>query len=143
MASNGHISFLTQYTHFNAELFPTTNPSIYWDFVSAPFWSDVDLRLAGSASWEIHTTAQSQDLIDAVSEFIRDNYNGSGDFQGGWMMIGYWEDVHPFPHGFGIETPYTLSVCNKIPYLYITLFTGANNIFHRLIPSRLFSLLMV
>ena len=113
MASNGHISFQTQYSPFNAELFPTTNPDIYWDFVLAPFWSDVDLRLAGMASWEIHTTAASQSLIDQVSTFIQEN-NGVSDFSGSWMMITYWEDVHPFPHGFGISTPYTLSVCIKI-----------------------------
>ena len=104
------MSFHTGYTHFNSELFPTTNPDIYWDFVVAPFWSDVDLRLAGSASWEIHTAAQSQNLIDMVSEFIQNNIDSS-DFSGSWMMITYWEDVHPWPHGAGSTTPYALSVC--------------------------------
>lgn len=120
MASNGHISFRIPYTHFNAELFPTTNPSIYWDFVSAPFWSDVDLRLEGSAYWEIHVMAQSQQLIKSVSTFIRENYDGAGNFSGEWMMISSWEGVHPFPHGAGSTTPYSLSVCNI--QLHIVLF---------------------
>ena len=110
VASNGHISFRTAYTHFNAELFPTTNTDIYWDFVVAPFWSDVDLRISGSASWEVHTTGQSQSLIDDVSSFINDNYDGAVDFSGSWMVITYWENVHPWPHGFGISNAYTESV---------------------------------
>jgi hypothetical protein len=118
VASNGHISFRTAYTHFNAELFPTTNPSIYWDFVLAPFWSDVDLRVAGNASWEIHTTAESQDLINDVSIFIQEN-TASSDFSGSWMMIAYWEDVHPFPHGAGSTTEYALST-NTFQAIVIT-----------------------
>ena len=113
MGSNGHVSFRIPYTNFNAELFPTTDPNIYWDFVSAPFWSDVDLRLEGSAYWEIHTTVQSQDLINNVSTFIQVNYDGAGDFTGEWMLIASWEDVHPFPHGSGSTTPYALSVSNN------------------------------
>lgn len=55
--------------------------------------------------------AQSPDLISTVTVFIQENYEGAEDFSGDWMMIAYWEDVHPFPHGFGFSTPFTLSVC--------------------------------
>lgn len=110
MGSNGHVSFRIDYTHFDAELFPTTNPNIYWDFVAAPFWSDIDLREEGSVSWEIHNLEQSQDLINSVSIFIRENYNGAEEFDGTWMMVVYWEDVHPWPHGSGVVSPFTLSV---------------------------------
>ena len=136
VASNGHVSFRIDYTHFNPELFPTTNPNIYWDFVSAPFWSDVDLRLEGSASWEIHTVAQSQEMIDSVSLFIRENYDSAGDFSGDWMMIVYWEDVHPWPHGVGIETPYTLSVRNR---RHVFPCANISISFYSQTPSRLFS----
>lgn len=111
VASNGHISFHTGYTHFNAELLPTGNPSIYWDFIVAPFWSDIDLRLEGTVSWDIITRDQDQQILDQVSTHIQQNYNGASTFSGEWMMVIAWNDVHPFPHGVGSTTPYSLSVC--------------------------------
>ena len=104
------MSFRIDYTHFDAELFPTTNPNIYWDFVVAPFWSDADLRLEGRASWEIHDLMQSEELVNAISVFIQQNYDGAENFSGTWMIVAFWEDVHPWPHGVGFNTPFTLSV---------------------------------
>ena len=97
-----------EYSHFDPQLFPTTVPDIYWGFTAAPFWSDVDLRLEGSASWEVHTLQQSGDLIDDVSYLIQENLDPL--FYGQWMMVGYWENVHPFPHGSGSTNPFLQNV---------------------------------
>ena len=97
-----------EYLHFSAELFPTAEPNIYWGFVAAPFWSDIDLRLEGQVSWDIYTE-QSPEMLTMVTSFIRENANAT--FNGTWMMVAFWEDVHPFPHGAGSTTPFAQSVC--------------------------------
>ena len=68
----------------------------------APFWSDVDLRRDGAVLYEVHSedNIPSQPLLRNVSSFISARTGAS--FEGTWMLVVEWDDVHPYPHG--IET---------------------------------------
>jgi hypothetical protein len=67
----------------------------------APYWDDVDIRLAGNISYEVHSRStnnpESNRLLDDVSSFVEDSIGQS--FQGSWMLIAEWREVHPWPHG--------------------------------------------
>ena len=59
----------------------------------APFWDDIDIRQGnGEISYEIHDSGY---YIDHVSGYIR--AVSPSDFQGTWMLIAYWDAVHPYP----------------------------------------------
>ena len=137
LGANGIISMRREYSHFNPQLFPTTVPDIYWGFTAAPFWSDVDLRLEGSASWEVHTLQQSDNLINMVSTFIQNNIDPL--FSGEWMMVGYWENVHPFPHGSGSTNPFLQKVWHLCLYCFCSLCTCSllvTNPLYRITPFK-------
>jgi len=70
--------------------------------VVAPYWSDNDIRQEGIVSYEVfqlHATGSYGDrLLDDVSSYIRER-NVSSNFQGSFMIMAEWKDVHPYPHG--------------------------------------------
>ena len=78
--------------------FPDGAPGAY---VVAPYWDDVDLRRAGNISYEVHSRSGnnpgSNQLLDEVSGFVENSTGQS--FQGSWMLVAEWENVHPWPHG--------------------------------------------
>ena len=78
----------------------------------APFWADADARLEGAIYYETHAAGDSDmsDVrLDTVNDFITAELNEP--FGGNWMMVVTWDQIHPFPHGFGSSTdPYVLSV---------------------------------
>lgn len=68
-------------------------------FLVAPFWNDHDLRLDGSLTYNTYRIGVSQAsdyLLNNVSTFIR-NKEGV-NFTGSWMLVAYWDSVHPYPH---------------------------------------------
>jgi len=72
-------------------------------YLIAPFWEDVDIRAEGDISYEIHDAASnnaaSNELLAQVSMFVA-NQTGA-DFSGTWMLVSYWDRVHPWPRGLG------------------------------------------
>ena len=65
----------------------------------APFWDDVDTRFgSGTISFEVQDSGY---FLEEVSEFIR-RRRSALDFTGTWMLIVYWEAVHPY---FGFFNP--------------------------------------
>ena len=91
IGSNGIISFGSPYNPFLNEELPV--PDVY---LVAPYWDDVDTRFgSGQISYEIH---ESGYFLEEVSEFIR-RRRSALTFTGTWMLIAYWDAVHPF---FGI-----------------------------------------
>ena len=72
-------------------------------YIVAPYWDDVDIRLAGNISYEVHSRStnnpRSDQLLDEVSGFVGDSTGQS--FQGSWMLVAEWKEVHPWPHGVG------------------------------------------
>ena len=65
----------------------------------APFWANNDLRRAGSVRYALIDS--DDDLLRKVSRFIRFNNKEAedSDFVGEWMLVVYWDGVHPYPHG--------------------------------------------
>ena len=62
-------------------------------YLVAPFWDDVDIMGGnGVISYEIHNS--SGYYLDHVSGFIR--AITPSPFEGTWMLVAYWDAVHPY-----------------------------------------------
>ena len=68
-------------------------------YIVAPYWYDHDLRLEGDILYEVHELGitESEQLLQEVSSFITSETGYS--FNGVWMLVVFWDEVHPFPHG--------------------------------------------
>ena len=87
-----------------AEIFPSEERNIFFSYLFAPFWSDIDTKLAGSVQYETYKMGdaeESDSRLRRVSRFIR--LEQDPNFEGTWMLLANWEDVHPFPHGASEE----------------------------------------
>ena len=102
MGANGIISFGAGYTSNNPQLFPTNNAVTRNAYVVAPFWSDNDLRLAGSVTYQVFTSQFAN-----VNAFISDTTGTN--FTATWMLVAQWNGAHPYPHGL-IPTSSALNV---------------------------------
>ena len=95
--TNGMISFSEPIYRSSTEPFPDGAPGVY---VVAPYWDDVDIRLTGNISYEVHSRStnnpRSDQLLDDVSGFVENSTGQS--FQGSWMLVAEWKEVHPWPH---------------------------------------------
>ena len=89
--TNGLISF-------GAPIFDDFGPSLIseYDFIVAPFWSDVDFGTGvGQIRYEVHTTSNvGSTFLSNVSQFIQEQINTS--FTGQWMLLVEWEQVPQF-----------------------------------------------
>ena len=99
------ISFSEPIYRANTVPFPDGAPGAY---VVAPYWDDVDIRIAGTISYEVHSrrgnNPGSNQLLDEVSSFVEDSIGQS--FQGSWMLVAEWKEVHPWPHGSPSLSPF-------------------------------------
>ena len=106
VGTNGIISFGERFTFWDPEIFPTDDYYIQTASVTAPFWSDIDTRLAGSVFYETHQRGfneGSNTVLERVSGFIASTMDIN--FTASWMLVAQWDRVHPFPHGStGTET---------------------------------------
>lgn len=107
MNENGVISFKDPWKYSHPELFPTEKFDIRSrGSACAPFWSDVDIRKSGSvryatASGTSQNHRETSELLN-VSRFINSrltNEENNSTFEGTWMLIAHWDNVHPSPHG--------------------------------------------
>ena len=68
-------------------------------FVAAPYWADIDNRVAGEIWYETHASGQnsteSNQLLEKVSQFIRTQQNET-TFSGSWMLVATWNESFPF-----------------------------------------------
>lgn len=99
---NGVISFEQPWRYPYPDRFPTEN---YWSrqgLVIAPFWSDNDIRKAGTVRYAAYSlqvgdeTSKVKMLFDKVNKNIQKVDEG---FIGKWLLIAHWDHVHPSPHG--------------------------------------------
>ena len=125
---NGVISFANPWSYSSPSRFPT---NWYWtrnQYVLAPFWSDNDIRRAGSvryASISLGNTSGGDDLIARVSAFIQHQNSDAKEqnFNGQWMLVAFWDSVHPYPHGstgsyyHKYYSSFTQKVCE---YMFVT-----------------------
>ena len=70
----------------------------------APFWNDHDLRESGNVRYAVINSdegTESAKLIKDISKFIQLNHEQAGmdEFEGTWMLLAHWDNVHPYPHG--------------------------------------------
>ena len=95
---NGIISFSEPFYRLINPSFPEGAPGAY---VVAPYSDDIDLRLAGDVSYEVHSRSAnnpgSNHLLDEVSGFVENSTGQS--FEGSWMLVAEWREVHQYPHG--------------------------------------------
>ena len=103
VGTNGVIAFSEPiYATGITSSFPNGAPGVY---VVAPYWDDVDLRLAGNVSYEVHSRRENNPgsnlLLDQVSNFVKGSTGQS--FSGSWMLVAEWKEVHPWPHGYGLS----------------------------------------
>ena len=101
VGTNGIFSFSAPFYSAVARAFPSTLSTVANAYLVAPYWDDVDIRLAGNISYEVHSRSNnnpgSNQLLDQISQFVEDSTGDS--FQGDWMLVAEWEEVHPWPHG--------------------------------------------
>ncbi len=80
----------------------SASPSTH-NYLVAPFWSNIDVTVAGSVYFATfrgpHSTALER--LDSVNSFIRENQNDGGEFSARWMMVAVWDGVAEYG---GIET---------------------------------------
>ena len=97
---NGIISFDREFSLNSPENFPSTDGKVFYSYLVAPYWSDIDTRREGRVRYESYylgDSIASDRQLNTVNDFIQTEEDS--DFQGNWMMLASWEDVHPFPHG--------------------------------------------
>ena len=88
-------------------------------YLVAPYWDDIDIRRDGNVFYEVHSTGDSvefNNLLSQVSNFITNETTSGEVFTGTWMLIAQWDRVHSWPNGeddvlrnffesiFGIDT---------------------------------------
>jgi hypothetical protein len=92
--------------------FPSSRNDIRNLFIVAPFWDDIDIRMAGNIMYEVHTASSgnldSLNLISQVDSYI---LSATGEaFTGEWMVVAQWDMVHPWPHGETNPNPFLLFI---------------------------------
>lgn len=88
IGSNGILSFGSPYNSFLNQELPVPGQVLV-----APFWDDIDTRFgSGTISFEVQDSGY---FLEEVSEFIR-RRKSALSFTGTWMLIVYWEAVHPW-----------------------------------------------
>ena len=121
VGTNGIFSFGRDFRQDLPAQFPSSDAEIFYSYLVAPFWSNIDTRLDGRVNYEVHVTGESSlsdNFLGRVSAFI-DAEQDPG-FVGNWMIVATWNGVHPFPHGASAEQdrldPYLQSVCASMRY---------------------------
>ena len=103
---NGIISFDRPFAEDSSVNFPSMDGNVHFSYLVAPYWSDIDTRRSGTVHYEYYnrgnSTASDQQL-DMVRDFIRKERDPS--FEGEWMLLAAWENVHPYPHGESADLP--------------------------------------
>ncbi len=104
MGVKGVISFDQPFNATSQMLFPSEQGSVFYSYVLAPYWSNIDTRLAGRVQYETYRYGESDDVnrrFDFTNAVIVSELNPA--FSGNWMMLVNWENVHPYPHGDSAE----------------------------------------
>ena len=89
VSTEGYFSFGEARLHSIPQRFSRTSPFTY---IVAPFWSNNDIsNRVGNISYEVHTEANSPELINLVSSFI--TQQEQVQFNGSWMLVTRWNEV--------------------------------------------------
>ena len=68
--------------------------------MAAPFWHDVDIRVAGDVYYKIFksTNVEHSMLISEISDFVKNKTNTS--FEGDMMIVAAWDHVPQYPYTY-------------------------------------------
>ena len=105
ISTNGIFSFGQECLQDSPLPFPSSDATIYFSHLVAPYWSNIDTRLDGHVNYEVHTMGERStfnDYLGRVSSLINSEEDDP-DFIGSWMIVATWDNVHPFPHGSSHE----------------------------------------
>ena len=100
----GIISFDRPFTSTFQQAFPSQSGDIFYSYLVAPYWSNIDTRLDGRVQYETLRLGDSDD-VDLRFRFTNNVINSelNPNFTGNWILLANWENVHPFPHGASAE----------------------------------------
>ena len=102
---NGLISFDRPiYSYYNRP-FPSFLANFY---VIAPFWDDINTSSGGTISYE--TYEQGSEVMSDVSYYVSNRIGR--DFVGYWMIVIFWDEVHPYSFPPSNEVSLKVSMCN-------------------------------
>ena len=96
VSENGVISFGDKWFFDKPKRFPTRDRNIQNRYVVAPFWSDNDIRRAGTVRYVLIENGTNP-IVQNVTALIQREHNQN--FQANTMLIAQWDHVHPYPHG--------------------------------------------
>ena len=103
VGTNGIFSFSEPFYSPAPRRFPSTSSSVTRAYLVAPYWDDIDIRLAGNISYEVHSRngddLGSNQLLNTISNFVEESTGQS--FNATWLLVAEWKEVHPWPHGLG------------------------------------------
>ena len=57
----------------------------------APFWADIDIRIAGEVLYQVFNSSSHPELLEEVNAFISAGHGGP--FAGQWMLVADWRHV--------------------------------------------------
>lgn len=88
MTTNGYFAFEREMMICCVTSFDSADS---YNYIVAPFLSDIDTSTKGEISYEVHTTKSSPQVISRYNEFVR--LKDKNDFIGTWMIIAEWKRV--------------------------------------------------
>ena len=88
----------------------------------APFWSDNDIRRAGTVLYatyndEEDTNKAGRILLAEVNNYIQARYTDE-PFKGDWLLVAHWNNVHPSPHGDNNQGDFGTEELEKVIAIY-------------------------
>ena len=113
---NGIISFDQAFALDSPQNFPTIEARIYFSYLVAPYWSDVDTRREGRVRYESYyrgDSPESDQQMGMVEDFLEQEEGVVMEV--GWMLLASWEEVHPHGASADLErqNPYLESVISN------------------------------
>lgn len=121
VGTNGIFSFGRDFRQDLPQPFPSFDAEVYFSYIVAPYWSNIDTRLDGQVNYEVYAAGESTTADDYLRRAtLLINTEQDTSFRGNWMVVATWDGVHPFPHGNSAEQdredPYLQSVRTPAQY---------------------------
>lgn len=102
--TNGILSFGSEFLHFLNLPFPIEYPAV------APFYANVDTTLPNDTAAIVHFKSQDLELLDRVSELVRNSFSEAADFEATQLFVATWEHVGHFNMKNGITNSFQVAL---------------------------------
>ena len=104
MSPNGYFAFETPRSACCPRFFNSS------DHIVAPFWANVNTRIAGDISYQVFDTSSNPELLEEVSAFIATKHEVP--FTGQWMLVADWSGVSSY-RGSSTTVSYEMDIKNN------------------------------